>query len=117
MYWIAFTLGLFGSLHCLGMCGPIALAISAKSSCSNSNIQEGLIYNSGRVITYSFLGLLFGLFGQSLHMAGFQQGVSVTIGLIMIFSVFVPMKYFGKIQVNTKAYFISNYLKKNCLFY
>lgn len=110
---IAFALGLFGSLHCAGMCGPIALAISSKKSCSNSKMQEGLLYNMGRICTYGFMGFGFGLFGYSLQLAGIQQSLSVAIGLVMLLSLLIPSRYFGTYKVHSKAFYIVNWVKKN----
>jgi sulfite exporter TauE/SafE len=82
--WIAFFIGLFGSVHCVGMCGPLALAIpSFKSNCWFV-VADKLLYNIGRVITYSFLGLLIGLIGKQLWLSGLQQGVSILSGLLII---------------------------------
>ena len=79
------TIGLVGSLHCIGMCGPIALALPLKGK---SNIQRTfglLLYNSGRILTYALFGTLFGLLGKSFHLAGLQRQVSVFLGALIIF--------------------------------
>jgi hypothetical protein len=86
-----FLLGLLGSFHCVGMCGPLVLALPYKAG-SNFVISR-LVYNSGRVITYSLLGLLFGLIGSRLDMIGLQQIVSISLGVIILLSVFVPGSY------------------------
>jgi len=83
----SFLLGLFGSFHCVGMCGPIVLSLP----CNNSNQSlSALQYNLGRILSYSFLGLIFGVFGKGLIINGIQQGVSVSAGVLLIISVFVP---------------------------
>ena len=61
--WTAFLIGLVGSFHCAGMCGPIALALPLDKGSWFDKIAGGLIYNSGRIITYMILGALFGLLG------------------------------------------------------
>lgn len=87
-----FTLGLFGSLHCVGMCGPLALALPAHQQGKQNNTVAALMYNSGRVVTYSLLGLLFGFIGKSFSLMGFQQLFSVLAGsLMLLFTVL----YFG----------------------
>ena len=86
MLWTAFILGLFGGLHCAGMCGPIALAIPYHKGFL-PNLVHKILYNSGRIITYSFLGALTGLIGQSFSMAGWQQGLSVFLGVFLILSI------------------------------
>lgn len=81
-----FLLGLLGSFHCLGMCGPIALAISTHDK--QRFISNKIMYNLGRTLTYSLLGLIIGTIGFSLQMAGLQQGVSIVMGAIIIFLAF-----------------------------
>ena len=89
MWWTAIVFGLLGSLHCMGMCGPIALAVPIGSGSKFSRYFRFFIYNFGRVIAYSSLGLLFGLLGTGLQMAGFQQTISIIAGMVIILSVIV----------------------------
>lgn len=89
----AFVLGLFGSLHCIGMCGPIAIALPVPNTSNLSFIIGRLLYNIGRVLTYSFLGAIFGLLGSRFVIAGFQQGVSIVLGVIILLVVLMPSKY------------------------
>lgn len=87
MLYIAFTLGFFGSLHCLGMCGPLAIAFSNKSGYSRfRNLLNGIQYNLGRVLTYGLLGVLFGLLGSFLFLADLQKTLSVVLGVLLILS-------------------------------
>ncbi|MHC1737152.1 MAG: sulfite exporter TauE/SafE family protein [Ignavibacteriaceae bacterium] len=85
-----FIIGLVGSLHCIGMCGPIVIALPIKYFTPARLIITRLLYNFGRVITYSFLGLLFGILGKNLHMLGLQQITSIVFGAIMILAVITP---------------------------
>jgi len=89
--WTAFIVGLVGSAHCAGMCGPIALALPLKSDNWFTRVSGGLVYNAGRIITYMILGAIFGLLGKGLHMAGFQLWASIVIGILMIVMVVVPL--------------------------
>jgi sulfite exporter TauE/SafE len=82
MLWTAFVLGFLGSFHCIGMCGPIALAVGGKGS--QAFLFNKIIYNLGRTLTYAVLGLLVGSLGFTLSLAGIQQGVSVAIGLLIV---------------------------------
>jgi uncharacterized protein len=86
----ALVLGFLGSLHCAGMCGPIALALPLNSRSWASRITGGLLCNSGRTITYILLGTIFGLAGMGLALGGLQQWTSIAAGVIMILSVVVP---------------------------
>lgn len=84
------TIGIVGSLHCLGMCGPIVVALPLKKHNISSKISGAILYNSGRVFTYGLLGVLFGLLGRGIHLAGFQQLTSILLGSAMIISVLFP---------------------------
>jgi len=86
-FFAAFTIGLFGSLHCVGMCGPIAAALPYPSKKKTDLLGSILLYNGGRVLTYGFLGLLFGILGASFSLAGFQQVVSIGIGICFLIAV------------------------------
>ncbi len=93
VYISALTLGLLGSFHCVGMCGPIALAIPLKTDSWLARIFGGVLYNLGRAVTYAVMGAVFGLLGRGLVMSGFQQWISVIMGAIMILSVITPSIY------------------------
>ena len=64
--WTAFLLGLVGSLHCAGMCGPLALALPAAGNTAPAYVLGRVAYNAGRIITYCLLGIVFGLVGYDL---------------------------------------------------
>jgi hypothetical protein len=83
----AISLGLLGSFHCIGMCGPIALALPVHHYSPLKKYLGILLYNIGRITTYTFLGVLFGLLGQSFFIGGFQQIVSISIGVLLLVSV------------------------------
>lgn len=86
----AFLLGLAGSLHCLGMCGPLMMALHSPSQ----GRQWGATaqYQAGRIITYSALGLFFGLAGKGLALAGLQQVMSVAAGVFMLLFAFLAWR-------------------------
>ncbi|HRE11794.1 MAG TPA: sulfite exporter TauE/SafE family protein [Ignavibacteria bacterium] len=84
-----FLVGLLGSFHCIGMCGPIAIALPK----TNNPVTSRLIYNFGRIITYSMLGLLFGLLGSRLEMFGLQRIISISLGILIILTVITPVSY------------------------
>lgn len=78
--WTAFILGLIGSLHCAGMCGPLALALPAGAGAGRDFLVGRLAYNLGRVGTYALLGGLFGLFGKTFSLLGMQRWLSIALG-------------------------------------
>lgn len=77
-------LGIISSFHCVGMCGPLALALPVGHLGKNKSIIAIFLYNAGRVLTYSALGLLFGLAGRRIALAGWQQGFSIVLGSILL---------------------------------
>jgi len=84
--WSAFSIGLFGSLHCLGMCGPIAMALPFQAASRQKTIWNALLYNLGRIVSYALLGVIPGILGYSLYLAGLQQGLSVLTGIVLLLS-------------------------------
>ena len=89
----AFIVGLVGSLHCIGMCGPIAIALPVPDSNNLSFFTGRILYNLGRVVTYAFLGAVLGLVGSKIALTGAQQIVSIALGVIIIIAVLLPQKY------------------------
>jgi len=86
----AISLGFLGSFHCIGMCGPIALTLPVNQYGNFKKYTGLFLYNAGRIITYTFLGLIFGLLGQSFFIGELQQGVSIGIGILLLASVVLP---------------------------
>jgi sulfite exporter TauE/SafE len=91
----AFMMGLLGSFHCVGMCGPIALSLPLNHDGDWGKFSGALFYNSGRVITYSAFGFIFGIIGKSVALFGYQQWLSVILGLLIIFFIIVPKRLFS----------------------
>ena len=86
----ALVLGLLTGFHCIGMCGPIALALPLNKKSWGTRIFSALWYNIGRTITYAFLGAVFGILGAGFSLAGFQRWISIIMGIFMIASVLFP---------------------------
>lgn len=80
----AFILGLASSFHCMGMCGPIAMALPLNRSSRLTQFGGLLSNNLGRITSYSILGLVFGSIGFSLNLYHFFQMASIVVGMIMI---------------------------------
>jgi uncharacterized protein len=79
--------GFLGSFHCIGMCGPIALSLPFSQYHGVQKVLAIVVYNIGRVITYSVIGAIFGFLGLGFRLAGYQQFLSIALGSFMIFSV------------------------------
>ncbi len=84
MLWSAFLLGLVGSLHCVGMCAPIALALPYDRQQQQTMLFQTLRYNLGRALMYAFQGCMFGFLGKGLAWAGLQQSLSISLGVVFI---------------------------------
>jgi uncharacterized protein len=91
-YYAAFTLGLIGSLHCAGMCGPLALALPRTGDRAVSFVTARAAYNFGRIVTYCGLGVVFGVVGKSLSLAGFQRWLSIALGITLLAGLFASRK-------------------------
>ena len=113
MLWTAFVLGLAGSFHCIGMCGPIAFVLPVDRSSKGKMIYQTFLYHFGRLLSYSLIGVLFGFIGKGLYLAGFQQRLSVLMGVIMILVVLIPASIFNKYNFSRPIYKLIGSVKKN----
>jgi sulfite exporter TauE/SafE len=89
----ALLLGIAGSIHCVGMCGPLALALPLDARTKRRVLGQMAVYHAGRVLTYAALGVLFGLLGQGLVLAGVQKIVALAAGGFMIAMAFVAWRF------------------------
>lgn len=84
LFEIGFLMGLLGSVHCIGMCGPLTMALPFFEK---NNLQKSaalFLYHTGKIASYSLLGVLFGLFGSQFPIFGFQKNISIVIGVSML---------------------------------
>ena len=101
MFISAIIFGLLGSFHCIGMCGPIAFMLPIDRKKPSKRFFQILSYHLGRLFTYSLLGLLFGFLGKGFYLFGFQQQLSIIVGVFMIFIIVFPA-YFSKINFSKR---------------
>jgi sulfite exporter TauE/SafE len=94
--WTALGLGFIGSFHCVGMCGPIVLGLPRTSSNLSTISLNATIYNIGRILVYAILGLLFGLLGNKITLAGFQSSLSIFLGLFIIIGALFSKKILNR---------------------
>jgi len=75
------ALGFLGGAHCLGMCGPISIGVGARTS------SGMLLYNAGRIVTYSAIGAVMGsigpVAGTVIGLARVQMALSIVAGLLL----------------------------------
>lgn len=107
----ALIFGLLGSFHCVGMCGPIAFLLPVDRTNNFKKLGQIFLYHFGRVLAYSILGLVFGLLGKSLNLFGFQQQLSIIIGVLMLLVIFLPQKTFNKYNFSKPVFKIISKVK------
>lgn len=96
-FFALFLIGFLGGFsHCLGMCGGFVVTYTIKINASDSfenpsfwqKLVPHLLYNSGRLLTYSILGEIFGLLGSTLGIVfaikNFQGGLQLLAGSVML---------------------------------
>ncbi|MBN8703818.1 MAG: sulfite exporter TauE/SafE family protein [Bacteroidetes bacterium] len=113
IYATAIVLGFLGSFHCIGMCGPIAMALPVGGFSKWEKIVGVLLYNIGRVFTYFLLGLLFGALGETFVIGGFQQTISISLGIILLLIILLPKRYLNGFMSFSFIYKIVSVLKSN----
>jgi sulfite exporter TauE/SafE len=104
MLYTALFFGLISSFHCIGMCGPIAMMLPVDHKNPSKKALQILTYHLGRLTAYGSLGLLFGILGRGFYLAGFQQTISITVGILMILIVVIPEKIFAKYNFSRPIY-------------
>jgi len=87
----ALSLGFIGSFHCIGMCGPIALTLPVQHLEGTRRQVGMLLYNAGRVTTYTVFGCISGWLGRQFILVGLQQGLSIVLGCGML--LFIVLQY------------------------
>lgn len=92
MYLSALIFGLLGSVHCMVMCGPIAMVLPKGKHFFNQ-----VSYNFGRITSYLIIGGIFGLIGKGMFLAGLQQTISILAGVLLILVYFGSKSYSGNI--------------------
>ena len=108
-YLMLFAAGFAGSFHCVGMCGGFACALGRDRRGRGATVVRHLLYNTGRLTTYCFLGALAGAIGQvictpqgsnvpvlgdSFDVA--ERILAIVAGLLMIC---MALQFFGQLRV------------------
>jgi sulfite exporter TauE/SafE len=84
----AFLIGLLGSVHCVGMCGPLMLAFTPNEG--SKRYIGFFTYHFGRLLVYMGIGVVFGLLSSSLVFFHFQQWAAIILGLTIISIYAIP---------------------------
>ena len=113
MLYTALIFGLLGSFHCVGMCGPIAFMLPVSRNNEVKKFFQIFLYHFGRLLAYSSIGLAFGIVGKSLNLFGFQQQVSIIIGVLMIAVILLPAGKFQKYNFSLPLYKVIGKIKSS----
>lgn len=82
---LAFFMGLFSSIHCVAMCGPLVLAFTADNGKQPRQVLVNtVLYHVGRVAMYGALGLVVGTIGYLVNIKSWQQGITLGTGLLLV---------------------------------
>ena len=82
----AFILGFLSSWHCIGMCGPLTMAVNHSGG--KTRFFGAAVYHSGRIFTYAVLGIVMGLIGMTAYMLKLQQYFSILLGIAVVILIF-----------------------------
>jgi len=89
-----FSIGLLGSFHCVGMCGPLALSLPVQGFSNSYKSIAITLYNAGRSFSYFAIGIMFGIVGQSFSIFKLQQFLSIFAGVFIL--VVLLFNFYGK---------------------
>ncbi len=109
----ALVLGMVGSLHCMGMCGPLVMALNPKGARFTRLLAHKLVYNLGRVLAYSLIGALAGALGYGLVQTGVANIVAITMGGLLALGWLLPAKHYSKVPGGKLLARPVNYLKRS----
>ena len=80
------SLGFIGSMHCIGMCGPLALALPAHTISFKKAWVGRVLYNLGRILVYVLLGVFIFFLGEISFLHTFQNKYSSILSIILFLS-------------------------------
>jgi sulfite exporter TauE/SafE len=93
------------------MCGPIAMMLPVDRNNQVKKTTQIITYHIGRLTAYATIGLIFGLLGRGLYLAGFQQKMSIFIGVAMILIILIPEKVFAKYNFSKPVFKLISKIK------
>lgn len=111
MLFSAFVLGLLGSFHCIGMCGAIAFMLPVDRYNSVKKATQIGLYHFGRLFAYGLIGVVFGILGKGFYAFGFQQQLSIIVGVLMILFVVIPRQSLNKFKFSKPIYNVISKVK------
>lgn len=97
--YLALSMGLISSFHCVGMCGPIALALPVHRGTRTRQVAGVIAYNAGRGLTYALFGMVIGTLGASMAWLGILRYASIGVGVAMLAYVLWPAGLEGRLRM------------------
>lgn len=109
MFWAAFSIGLIGGMHCTVMCTPLMLGVFRNKKQAITFVA----YQTGRITMYVILGIVLALFGEGLELLGWQNALSITMAILIVYFYVLPAKYRFLNQVNQWENYPYQWLKSS----
>jgi uncharacterized protein len=113
MFYTSFFIGFLGSLHCLGMCGPLLLMLPSDRHNQVKFVGGRLLYNIGRILTYSLLGLGIGLIGEQVSFFISQKAISLILGFLILTVLLMPNLWQRKLGTFSVVARLTNFVKSS----
>jgi sulfite exporter TauE/SafE len=111
----AFVLGLLGSLHCLGMCGPLVVAMPIIGNTWLKTTTNALIYHGSRIIAYGLLGILPGIIGEGIGITQSQKWISIILGVMFLITAILSLtgrQILNLPSLSTWSIYIQNFFSR-----
>lgn len=108
-YGMLFFTGVLTSIHCISMCGAINLSTVVNNT--NRSIKKPIMYNLGRLVSYTFLGGLAGALGNILSINSVVSGIIIVMASILMF--LMSLNMLGIVRLKRFKFFKVNTLSDN----
>lgn len=112
----AISAGLATSIHCVGMCGPLACSVTSRSKNREHALLETTAYHSGRVISYTFVGALAGILGKQPLSFFFDSPAAILPWLMIPFlliTAFPNLVKIPRLNFLTRPYYKAKFWAQN----
>lgn len=106
-YGMLFVTGLLTSIHCISMCGSINLVASINNE-NKRNYKRPILYNLGRIISYTVIGALVGLLGKVISINNIVSGIIIIIASVIMLLMSLTMLNIIKVRFTFFKYKVSN---------
>lgn len=106
-YGMLFMTGLLTSIHCISMCGSINLVATVNND-NKRSIKRPLLYNIGRIISYTIIGGLVGLVGKIISFNNIVNGIIIILASMVMLLMSLTMLNVIKVKFKFIKYKVSN---------